>query len=83
MRIAIFAAVLAVFSAPVQAQSVSRSLVRAAGRLAEAPKYDGGATLNSCRQANSYSPAPARAQAAAKLPAFCRVALTIKPNERL
>ncbi len=81
MRIAIFAAVLAVFSAPVQAQSVSAASCEQLAASLKLPNT----TVSSAKlvpagkfvQPGGGAGAP---RAAASLPAFCRVALTIKPT---
>ena len=76
----VVAAVMLPFCGPRAGAVGVRSLVRAAGRLAEAPEYDG--ELRQTVPAGKFVQPGARPppQAAASLPAFCRVALTIKPT---
>jgi len=81
MRVAIFAAVLAVFSAPAQAQSASAAKCEQLAASLKLPNTTvSSATLVAAGKFMQPGGGPGAAQAAASLPAFCRVALTIKPT---
>src|SRR5687768_14568784 len=81
MRVAIFAAVLAVFSAPAQAQSASAAKCQQLAASLKLPNTTvSSATLVAAGKFMQPGGGPGAAQAAASLPAFCRVALTIKPT---